>query len=300
MTLRDLDARVVPRAAAGLRALLDAVADGRSAAADRLAHSRLRRLDDRFAAHGPLRLLREAPQLGLLAAALLLLTGAGVALSERDDRTEQAVAERVGAPSLGLVLGPPAGADAEAHLAAAEERLRDLDPAARHLALVSLRSALTPGETGALLDRAGLGLERAYLRAEVPGRPEEVVFQTPGDVVTGLQQVFSATAVRKAEEQRDLLATAATLDGGSEPEREAEARYEQDAGTAGAEAAAYRAGCACVFALVVNADVRSLVGLLDRPEVRGVEAASRGAAVAALSVRPLRPSETGTVEEDPR
>lgn len=295
MNLRELDARIVPRAAAGLRALLDGVADGRMAATERLARSRLGRLDDRFATRGPLRLLRDVPQLGLLVAALLLLSGTGLALSQRDDRTDPTVAR---APSVGLVLGPPVGTDAEAHLAEAAGLLRDLDPTARHLALVSLRSALTPEQTGALLERAGLGLERAYLRAEVPGRPEQIVFQTPGDVVAGLQQVFSATAVRKADEQRDLLATAAALDGASGPELEIKAQYQQDAGTAGAEAAAYRAGCACVFALLVNAEAQSLVELLDMPEVRGVEAAPRGAAVAALSVRPLRPAETGTVDGD--
>jgi len=299
VNLRDLDARLVPFAAAGLRAVLDGVAARREAASERLAGGRLRRLDDRFAARGPLRLLREVPQLGLLLAALLFLTGAGVALSQRDDGTgaQQTVADDAQAPELALVLGPPVGADAEAHLAQSVERLSELDPTARHLALVSLRSALTPEQTGALLDRTGLGLERAYLRADVPGRPEEVVFQTPGDVVTGLQQVFSATATRKADEQRDLLATAATIDGGTEQELEFKALYEQDASTAGAEAAAYRAGCACVFALVVNGDVASLRGLLDLPEVRGVEAAPRGAAVAALSVRPLRPAETGTIGE---
>ena len=300
MNLRDLDAWLVPRAAAGLRALLDGVAERREAATERLAGSRLGRLDDRFAARGPLRLLREVPQLGLPLAALLFLTGAGVALSQRDDGTtgaQRTVAEGARAPELGLVLGPPVGADAEAHLAQGAGRLSELDPRARHLALVSLRSAVTPAQTGALLDRAGLVLERAYLRADVPGRPEEVLFQTPGDVVSGLQQVFSATATRKADEQRDLLATAATTDG-TDQELELKALYEQDASTAGAEAAAYRSGCACVFALVVNADVASLRGLLDLPEVRGVEAAPRGAAVAALSVRPLRPSETGTIGED--
>ena len=301
MNLRELDARLVPRAAAGLRALLDGVAERRGAATGRLAASRLGRLDDRFAARGPLRLLREVPQLGLPLAALLFLTGAGVALSQRDDGTtgaQRTVAEGARAPELGLVLGPPVGADAEAHLAQGAGRLSELDPRARHLALVSLRSAVTPAQTGALLDRAGLVLERAYLRADVPGRPEEVLFQTPGDVVSGLQQVFSATATRKADEQRDLLATAATLDGGTDQQLELKAMYEQDASTAGAEAAAYRAGCACVFALIVNGDVQSLLALLDLPEARGVEAAPRGAGVAALSVRPLRPAETGTIGQD--
>ena len=301
MSLRELDARLVPRAAAGLRALLDGVAERRSAATEHPARGRLRHKDDRLAVRGPLRLLGEVPQLGLLLVVLLVLAGAGVALPERDDGrsgAQQTVAEGAQAPALGLVLGPPVGADAESHLAQSAERLTELDPAARHLTLVSLRSARTPEQTGALLDRAGLVLERAYLRADVPGRPEEVLFQSPGDVVSGLQQVFSATATRKVDEQRDLLAAAATIAGGSEQAPELTAQYEQDASTVGAEAAAYSAGCACVFALVLNGDVASLLGLLDLPEVRGVEVARRGVAVAALDVRPLRPTETGTVGED--
>jgi hypothetical protein len=277
VTLRDLDARVVPRVAAGLRALLDGVADSRAAVSRRVA--------------------------GTVLLAVVLLSGTGVALSARDDpapREQQPVA--AGSVTLGLALGPPAGADAEAHLAQAGARLAELagrSPAARHLALVSLRSTLTTAQTGALLDSAGVSLERAYLLADVLGRPEEIVFQTPGDVVTGLQQVYAATATRKADQERDLLATAATVVGGTEQEAELRALYEQDAATAGAEAAAYGAGCACVQALVVAGDLASLAGLLDLDAVRGVEAAPRGAVVAALSIRPLRPSETGTVEQEP-
>lgn len=301
--LRALDDRLVPRAAAGLRKVLDGAAERRASLGSQTAGP-LRRLDDRFASRGPLRLLRDVPQLGLLLAALLFLGGAGVALSQREGPTtgaQQTVAGAGSAAQPGLVLGPPVGADAEAHLEQAAERLAGLaeqDPDARHLALVSLRSALTPAQTGALLERAGVDLERAYLRADVPGRPEQVLFQTPGDVVSGLQQVFAATATRKADEQRDLLTTAATIEGGTELEQEFLALYEQDASTAGAEAAAYRAGCSCVFALVVAGETAELQALLELPEVRGVEPASRGAAVASLSVRPLRPDETGTVSGD--
>ena len=132
-----------------------------------------------------------------------------------------------------------------------------------------------------------------------------MLFQTPGDVVDGLQEVFRATAARKLEEQRDLLATAAALGAAPgvagaaavEQQRQVAASYEQDAGTVGAEAEAYGAGCACVFALVVNGGTASLRGLFGLQEVRGVEAAPRAAAVRSLSVRPLRPAEIGTVGE---
>ena len=133
MTPRELDALVVPRAAARLRALLDGVAER---GAGRWPRGRLlRSLDDRFAARGPLRLLRDAPQVGVAAAALLLVAGTGAAVSQHDGSTSGQPAAALGASAPALLLGPPVGADAEAHLAVAGERIADLaerDPAARY------------------------------------------------------------------------------------------------------------------------------------------------------------------------
>ncbi|MDQ6650205.1 MAG: hypothetical protein M3Z02_08830, partial [Actinomycetota bacterium] len=43
----------------------------------------LRRLDDRFAARGPLALLRDVPQLGLLVIAAIFLAASALAFSRR-------------------------------------------------------------------------------------------------------------------------------------------------------------------------------------------------------------------------
>jgi hypothetical protein len=305
--LKNLDAQLVPRLAALLRSFLDAITGRGSSAAARASRrgeallqggGALRRLDDRFASAGPLKLLRDVPQLGVLIIAVLFLAGTGTALSLRGPesvRVRQA-AEREA--ELPLSLGPPVGADIDAHFASARERVVDLsrrDPDDRYLALVSLNKGLTPEEVGELLVESGLEVTRAYLRAPVPGQPEELLFQTPGDVVAGLRQVFSQTAARKAQEQQDLLGTARTIESGT-PEEEAFRRlYEADARTAGQEAAAYRAGCACVFALVVEADAAALAELLALPIVRGVEAAPRAAELSMLDIRPLSPAEQGVV-----
>ena len=309
MKLRDLDTELVPRVAALLRELLDGAAERRATAreslrrrADELLTPRqdgvLHRLDERYASTGPLKLVREVPQLGILAVAAVFLagTGAALALSGPEAVREREQAQREAA--LPLALGPGVGDRIDEHFAAARERAVDLsrrDPEASYLALVSLNKALTPEQVGELLEESGLEVRRAYLRAPVEGEPEEIVFQTPGEVVPGLERVFTETAARKAKEQQDLLATAKTIEAGTPEEKAFRDLYEADARTAGQEAAAYRTGCACVFALVVEAEARELAELPALPVVRGVELAPRGAELSSLDVRPLEPREQGVV-----
>lgn len=307
MKLNDLDARLVPRLAAMLRSFLDGAAQqgARLSSAARGRGSSLlegggalRRLDDRFAGSGPLKLLRDVPQLGVLVVATVFLAGTGVALSLRSPesvRVRQATEQEA---SLPLSLGPSVGTDIDQHFAAARERVVALsrrDPDARHLALVSLNKGLTPEEVGELVGDSVLEVRRAYLRAPVPGEPEQIVFQTPGDVVAGLRQVFSQTAARKAQEQQDLLETAATIEAGTAEEEAFREVFVADARLAGQEAAAYRTACGCVFALVVEGEVRALAELPALPIVRGVEVAPRSAELSALDVRPLPPTEQGVV-----
>jgi hypothetical protein len=309
MSLKDLDARLLPRLAASLRAFLDR-AETRREAARQAARARaqalvanpqhgvLRRLDDRYASSGPLKLLRDVPQLGVLLVATVFLagTGAALALSGPEQVLERERAQQEAA--LPLALGPEVGADIDAHFTAARERAVDLsrrDPEQRYLALVSLNKGLTPEETGELLQESGLEVRRAYLRAPIPGEPEEIVFQTPNDIVSGLQQVFSEIAARKAKEQQELLKTAGTIPPGSPEEESFRKLYESDARTAGQEAAAYRTGCPCVFALVVEAGAGELAELPALPVVRGVEVAPRGAELSGLDIRPLSPTQKGVV-----
>ena len=309
MGLKDLDARLVPRLAAVLRAFLDG-ADARRERAREAAVTKaqqlvqapskgvLGRLDDRYASKGPLKLLRDVPQLGVLLVAAVFLagTGAALALSGPEQVREREQAQREA--ELPLTLGPGVGDDIDAHFDAARERavaLSRADPERDHLALVSLNKGLTPEETGELLQESELRVLRAYLRAPVPGEPEEIVFETPRDIVTGLQQVFAEIAARKAREQQELLGTARTIEAATPEELEFRRVYEADARLAGQEAAAYRTGCACVFALVVEAGAGELAELPALPVVRGVELAPRGAELSALDVRPLSPTEKGVV-----
>lgn len=308
MSLRNLDARLVPRLAALLRAVVDRGYEPRerltqAAGAPLRSDGALRRLDDRFASRGPLKLMRDVPQVGLLLVSTVFLAGtaAAVALSGPESVRERQAAEREA--DLPMTLGPAVGADIEAHFAAARERAVALsrdDPEQRFLALVSLNKGLTPEETGELLVESGLEVELAYLRAPVPGEPEEILFQTQGEIVPGLTQVFSEIAARKAKEQQDLLGTARTIESGAPEEEAFRRQYEADARVAGQEAGAYRTGCPCVFALVVEATAAELAELPALPVVRGVELAPRGAELAQLEISPVAPTEQGVVQPPDR
>jgi hypothetical protein len=309
VTLRDLDARLVPRLASALRALLDgtahaareSVATVRRPASSLVAAARiapLQRLDDRYASTGPLKLLRDVPQLGVLVIAAVFLagTGAALALTGPDSAERRSPAQREAA--LPLTLGASAGTDIDAHFAAARERVRDLaerEPDARHLALLTLNKSLTAEQAALLLDETGLSVRRAYLRA--PGVPdaETIPFQTPGDFAAGLRQVLARIAAGKAEEQRALLETARTVEPTTAEEEAFRAQFEADARSVGQEAAVYQEGCACVFALVVQASAAELAALPRLSVVRGVEAAPRGVQLDVLDIRPLPPEVQGVV-----
>jgi hypothetical protein len=309
---RELDAQLVPRLAAGLRALLDSSSTRARSAYDGLQRrgtalleggAALRRLDERYASSGPLGLLREVPQLAVLLVALVFLagTGAAVALQDPAERTGGTTAVDGGAGGGGLVLGPVVGADIDAHFAASVAVLRDVarrDPGSDRLALVSLREGLPPAGLVQLLERSGVELVRAYLRAPVPGLPEEIAFQTQGDVVADLSKVYALTAERKQDELAELQELAASIEPGTGQE-DFKAAYEADAATRAAEAAAYAQGCACLFSLVVSADAETLLELVAEPLVRGVEVAPEGVEVTTLDLRPLVPTQTGTVVDPP-
>ena len=316
MRLRDLDARLVPRLAAWLRAGLDGSAGRRNllgavvqsrwqALLHPLPPGRLRRLDDRYASCGPLSLVRDVPQLGLLIVAAVFLAGAGVALTlnELEARGERTQGQGADA-ARPFTLGPAVGSSIQDHFAQVRERavrVAEDDPDDRFLALVSLSEGITAVAAQQLADQNGLTVRRVYLRAPVSGElPEILPVQTPGDLLAALTAVYEQTASRKAEEQREFVSLADSIEPTSEEEAQFKKFYEAAARTAGQEAAAYGTSCSCVFALVVEGQARRLVDLTALPAVRGVELAARGAELTALDIQPLPPDATGVVEAPTR
>ncbi len=282
MGLSELDDRLLPVWARRVQAARDVVVATPAPSAV------LQGLDERYAGSGALRVVRDAPALGALAAVAVLLAGAGtsVALS-----LSTAGAVEAGPPAV--VLGPPLGADADAALAqahvAAVDRARRA-PGTRSPALLSLREQLTVGQVAGLLVESTLEVRRVLVRAPVAGTPELLTVEVAADPPRTLQALLAATAQRKAAEVRELLQQASSAAPGER------ASYEAAAATAGQEAAAYASDCACVLALLVEGTAAELAELPALPVVRGVELAPPGTAADAVELRPLAPGVTGVVQ----
>ncbi|MEU7801234.1 hypothetical protein AB0J14_11885 [Micromonospora arborensis] len=138
-------------------------------------------------------------------------------------------------------------------------------------ALVTLDAYLPPQRLATVL--GDVPVSTVFGRVPLPGRQTEIVkipaLRVPDDVVAGMDQV----AARKDTEAADYRARAAAVDGAGVGERELRARYATGADVAAAEAAAYRTGCACVYAAVVRATPVVLRGVAARPDVRAVDPA---------------------------
>ncbi|WBB80033.1 hypothetical protein O7606_01115 [Micromonospora sp. WMMD882] len=161
------------------------------------------------------------------------------------------------------------------YLRAADDELAALpDPApsgAATWALVSLAEYLPPARLAPVL--GDIGVSAVFGRVPLPGRQTEIVripaLRVPDDVVAGMTEL----AVRKDREAADYRARGAELAGGDPQARELREWYDSSARVAAAEAAAYRAGCSCVYAAVVRAEPAKLRSVAGRPGVRAVDPA---------------------------
>ncbi|MEU7587609.1 hypothetical protein AB0A95_15060 [Micromonospora sp. NPDC049230] len=138
-------------------------------------------------------------------------------------------------------------------------------------ALVTLVAYLPPQRLATVL--GDVPVSAVFGRVPLPGRQTEIVripaLRLPDDVVAGMDQV----AARKDTEAADYRARAAAVDGEGVDQQELRARYASGAEVATAEAAAYRTGCACVYAAVVRAAPVVLRVMAARPDVRAVDPA---------------------------
>jgi hypothetical protein len=137
------------------------------------------------------------------------------------------------------------------------------------LALVSLREYLTPDQVASVVGAVpGIGSVIWYGRVPLPGRQTELVHlpaqRLPDDVVAGMAGV----AGRK-ELDADSFETLA----GEQTEASLKLIYASNAEVSRAEAAAYKASCACVYALLVRATPGVLIALSEQAEVRAVDPA---------------------------
>lgn len=302
--LRHADERLVPRLAARLRAFLDGAVRRRAAARDCVhaaasgvlrprPDSPLRRLDARYAGSGPLALLRDVPQLGLLLIAAVFVSGAGFAL-ERSGGTRRTTqtSEQLAAVTP-TVLGPAPGTKVATYLAAVNKRAAAVSQAApdgMFTALVSFQRYLTPKEAQALLGQ--LQVKRVLAHVQTVNA-EVLPIPVPTTLVADVDPALTAIGQRKLRDQKEFAALAATIAGTTREEKQFKAFYLQAAATAGREAKVYRAGCRCLFAALVRGKARDLASLPALAGVRAVDIG--GGSDDTLQVRPLLPEQTVTV-----
>ncbi|MGC1215723.1 MAG: hypothetical protein WA890_31255 [Micromonospora sp.] len=209
---------------------------------------------------------------GLLTWAALLGAAAVLLATVWVDRREPVGDRTVGEVTrVGVATGDPIPAYLRA---SADElaRLTGSSPPATGdgtWALVSFSTYLTPQRVASAL--GGVPVSAVIARVPLPGRQTEIVriaaMRVPDDVVAGMGEV----AARKDREAADYRARAAAPTAAADAELRRV--YDTGAQVSAQEAAAYRAGCACVYAAVVRGAPPALRALAARPGVRAVDPA---------------------------
>ncbi|WP_433794233.1 hypothetical protein [Actinoplanes sp. CA-252034] len=176
-------------------------------------------------------------------------------------------------------------------------RLKDTPgPVAETWALVAFnRYATADGLPGML---AGAQVAEVYTRVPLEDARTPVlripVVELPADVTAGM--IGAARA--RDREQADYQRLGGELTGDGRTEARLRTAYESAARLAAQEAAAYRAGCECVFAAVVRATPAVLDGISARPWVRVVDPAPEVSRLDRTEFRPPLPEEVDLASPD--
>jgi hypothetical protein len=302
--LDELDERLVPRIAVRLRAFVDTAGARRDRAAGRLRTaaasvldpspaSPLRALDDRYASRGPLALLRDVPQLGLLLVAAVFLAGSGVALERSGNKQRAGASQPSVDPAIPTTLGPAPGTQVAAYLAATRKRaviVSTTSPDGTYTALVSFSRYLTPEQTTTLL--GDLEAKKVLAHVQLP-TAEVLPIPVSSTLVEDVDITFAAVSKRKVRDRKEFLNLAASIAGDTKEERQFKAFYLDAAATALKEAKAYGKSCACLFGALVRGKARDLAALPSIPGVRAVDIA--GGDDDTLQLQPLLPEQKVTV-----
>ncbi|MFR9802879.1 hypothetical protein ACL02T_11320 [Pseudonocardia sp. RS010] len=168
-------------------------------------------------------------------------------------------------------LGPDAGEDVADYLARLPATLPG--PGERALALVQLDREITTAAAAGLTGSAPVA--EVVFRVPIPRVQTALRFETlPAGAPV-------AAALDTARQRAGYAATA-----------DASRLTGRPAAVARAEATAYAGPCACVVALVVEADRAGLDAMAAAPGVRAVEAAPAGVTAPELALSPLLPGQT--------
>jgi hypothetical protein len=159
-------------------------------------------------------------------------------------------------------------------------------------ALVTLTAYLAPDRLTPVL--GGVAVAEVYARPPLDGVPTQVMripaYRVPDDVRAGMLDA----ARHRDREQAEYHRLGTDLPVGDERLRRA---YATAAQVAGAEAAAYRQECSCVYAAVVHATPASLERIAGRNEVRAVDPAPEVRRLDLAEFSPPLPEQQDTVVE---
>lgn len=301
MSLDDLEERL----AAGLRRLVDGAGARRERGGQAVRRrttsllepdpdSPLRRLDDQFAARGPLALLRDVPQLGVLVVAAVFLAGSIVAL-ERSGSTHHhpATLRQQADATIPTTLGPAPGTKVADYLAQTRKRAQLVSESAPdkiYVALITFTGYQTPAQARALLGE--LEVRKVMAHVQLPGA-EVLSIPVTAALVPDLSVAFAAIAQRKDNDRVEFANLVKTITGDTKEELTFKVFYLDASRTAGLEEKAYASrACACVFAALVRGQARDLAALPGFPGVRAVDL---GGDDDTLQLQPLLPEQTVVV-----
>jgi hypothetical protein len=287
--LRSWDDRWLPRAARVVQGWVD-----RGGAA-------LRRIagPGSWAGDGVRRQPALAGSIATVAAAALVLAIAGGpgGPSDGDAGSDTTPAPAVPTPTT-VTLGPSPGTSVPTYLTRASFDLRRFGETSHGMpgyAVVDLRAYLRPDAVTSLF--AGVEVVRAYARAPATGLPTQVHALPLQGTFAPLADGMRASGRLAAATAHTFSVLVAQLKPHTPQDRLLRQRYVLQQ-----RASAYEAGrlqqpatCACVFAVVVHADVAALLRLASAPQVRAVDPASADVQMSGLTVFPLEPEITGIV-----
>ncbi|WP_430779881.1 hypothetical protein [Actinoplanes sp. G11-F43] len=201
-----------------------------------------------------------------------------------------------------LRVGVVEGQSVNGYLRSSQDELDRLaDPsgptAGETWALVAFHAYTAAGRLPEML--TGSQVAQVYTRVPLSGARTPVtripVFQLPADVTAGML----AAAAARDRERADYLRLTEGLTGEGRNQARLRTAYADAARVAAEEAAAYRAGCECVFAAVVRATPDVLDGISARPWIRVVDPAPEVRTLDRTEFRPPLPEEVDVVSPDP-
>jgi hypothetical protein len=300
VSLDDLEERL----AAGLRRLVDGAGARRERSGQAVRRtttsvlepdpdSPLRRLDKQFAARGPLALLRDVPQLGVLVVAAVFLAGSIAALERSGSTHHPATLRQQADATIPTTLGPAPGTKVADYLAQTRKRAQlvsESAPDKTYVALITFTGYQTPAQARALLGE--LEVRKVMAHVQLPGA-EVLPIPVTAALVSDLSVAFAAIAQRKEKDRVEFANLVKTITGDTKEERTFKAFYLDASRTAGLEEEAYASkACACVFAALVRGHARDLAALPGFPGIRAVDL---GGDDDTLQLQPLLPEQTVVV-----